>query len=175
MKLFSLATMLVFCGFLFAEISGGAAATDNVADDPYAPLRLNNGKWELVSGDKKGPKEIENHCEKTGLFFACEQILDGKTAAFVVFLPYAKTPSGGEDYHTQVLMPDAKPAGEWNKLTIEGDRWLYTWESTETEKKVFWRNVNTFSGADHIHFEIQSSSDGSNWETTQQGDEHRVK
>jgi hypothetical protein len=119
-----------------------------VADDPYAPLRLYNGKWQLISGDKKAPTNIENHCAQTGVFYSCEQIVDGKTAALVVFLPMAKTKTGGEEYRTHVLTPDAKPSGDWHDLTIEGDKWFYTWDSTEAGKKVFWRNVNTFSGPD---------------------------
>ena len=151
----------------------GHAAT--VADDPYAPLRLYNGKWQVISGDQKTPTNVENHCAQTGVFYSCEQIVDGKTAALVVFLPMAKTKTGGEEYRTHVLTPDAKPSGDWHDLTIEGDKWFYTWDSTETGKKVFWRNVNTFSGPDKIHFEIQSSADGTTWETQKQGDEQRIK
>jgi hypothetical protein len=174
MRTFFQVAVLTICGLLSLHPSASAGPAASLADDPYAPLRLYNGKWELVSADKKGPKLIENHCAQTGLFFSCEQVLDGKTAALVVLLPMVKTASGGEDYRTQVLTPDAKPAGEWNKLTIEGDRWSYTWEATENGKKVQWRNVNTFSGSDRIHFEIQSCADGANWQTQQQGDEHRI-
>jgi hypothetical protein len=155
-----------------SPVSGHAAT---VADDPYAPLRLYNGKWQLVSDDQKAPTNIENHCAQTGVFYSCEQIVDDKTAALVVFLPMAKTKTGGEDYRTHVLTPDAKPSGGWHNLTIEGDKWLYTWDSTETGKKILWRNVNTFSGPDKIHFEIQSSADGTTWETQKQGDEQRIK
>jgi|SRR5271165_2477812 len=173
MKSFVSVPAFLFCGLLLQ--TPGSARSSSVADDPYAPLRLYNGKWQIVDGDSKAPKQIENHCSQTGLFFACEQILDGKTAALVVFLPFAKTAKGGEEYRTQVLMPDAKTPGDWNKLTIEGEQWMYTWESTESGKKVFWRNVNTFSGPDKIHFEIQSSADGATWETKQSGEERRVK
>lgn len=174
MNILSPLGLLLFLALWQLQPSTTPPRIASVADDPYAPLRLYNGKWELVSGDKKGPKVIENHCGQTGLFFSCEQILDGKTAALVVFLPVTKTSSGGEEYRTQVLTPDAKPAGEWNKLMIDGDRWLYTWESTENGKKTLWRNVNTFSGSDKIHFEIQSSPDGTSWQTQQQGDERRL-
>ena len=136
-------------------------------------LRFYNGKWQLISGDQKAPTNIENHCAQTGVFYSCEQIVDGKTAALVVFLPMSKT--GGEEYRTHVLTPDAKPSGNLHDLTIEGDKWFYTWNSTETGTKVFWRDVITFSGPDKIHFEIQSSADGNTWETQKQGDEQRIK
>jgi hypothetical protein len=152
--------------------SGGATA----ADDAYAPLKLYDGKWEV--GPSEGEKEathLENHCAKTGLFFACEQVVNGKSVALVVFLPVAKLASGGEEYRTQGLAADASPAGEWGKLTIEGERWIYSWESRDNDKKVYWRNVNTFSGPDKIHYEIQKSDDGASWKVQKGGDEHRVK
>ena len=68
---------------------------------------------------------------------------------------------------------DAKGGGDWNKLTIEGDKWYYTWESTDDGKKTLWRNVNTFGGKDHIHFEIQHSADGADWMTEKQGNDVR--
>ena len=147
-----------------------------VADDPYAPLKLYDGKWEV--GPSEGEKEathLENHCAKTGLFFACEQVVNGRPVALVVFLPMAKLPSGGEEYRTQGLTADASPAGEWGKLTIDNEHWIYSWEGRDNEKKVYWRNVNTFSGTDKIHFEIQNSDDGTTWKTQKSGDERRAK
>jgi len=147
----------------------------SVADDPYAPLKLYDGKWDVAMGGEKEPTRLENHCAKTGLFFMCEQVVKGKTGALVVFLPFSKTATGGEEYRTQALLADASPAGEWNKLTIESDKWIYVWENTDAGKKTYWRNINTFSGTDKIHFEIQRSEDGSTWKTQQSGEEQRVK
>jgi hypothetical protein len=81
----------------------------------------------------------------------------------------------GEEYRIQALVADASPAGDWGKLTIEGDKWVYAWESIDAGKKTHWRNVNTFSGTDKIHFEIQSSDDGSTWKTQNSGDEQRAR
>ena len=147
-----------------------------VADDPYAPLKLYDGKWDSTT--TIGPKEvirIENHCARTGLFFVCEQAVNGKTEALTVFLPVAKMVSGGEEYRVNGLSADASPAGGWNKLTIEGDRWVYSWEDKDSGKKASWRNVNQFSGTDKIHFEIQRSDDGATWKTVKGGDEIRVQ
>lgn len=147
-----------------------------VANDPYAPLRLYDGKWNVaMAGTAKEVTHLENHCAKTGLFFACEQVVNGKSGALVVFLPFTKMASGGEEYRTQALRADASPAGNWGKLTIEGDRWVYSWEETAGGKKIYWRNVNTFSGADKIHFEMQRSDDGNTWKRQNSGDEQRVK
>jgi hypothetical protein len=176
MKTRDVAAMLLVGAMMllgFRLLNGRSAAG---ADDPYAPLRLYDGKWNILPGeDGKGGMPLENHCAKTGLFFACEQMVSGKSAALVVFLPFAKMASGGEEYRTQALLPDASPAGDWSKLTIEGDKWVYFWESTEAGKKTYWKNVNTFSGTDKIHFEIQNSDAGTTWKKQKSGDEQRVK
>jgi hypothetical protein len=103
----ALAAMLV-CTVILLEVFGTAwsAATAasskpaSVADDPYAPLKLYDGKWDVAMGGEKEPTRLENHCARTGLFFMCEQVVRGKTGALVVFLPFAKTATGGEEYRT---------------------------------------------------------------------------
>lgn len=172
------AMIFIFIGALpvFGQMQRKAA----VADDPYAPLALYDGKWDSTTtiGEKESMR-IENHCAKTGLFFVCEQMLNGKTGSLAVFLPVAKMASGGEEYKITGLSADGSAPGGWNKLTIEGDRWVYSWENTNEGKdegeKVFWRNVNQFSGADKIHFEIQRSDDETSWKTVKGGDETRMK
>lgn len=74
----------------------------------------------------------------------------------------------------QALLADANPSG-WSKLAIDGDRWVYSWESTEDGKKIFWRNINTFSSADKIHFEVQRLAPDNSWKTEKSGDERRIK
>ena len=101
-------------------------------------------------------------------------MLNGKSQALVIFLPVAKLASGGEEYKNMGLPADASSSGGWGKVTIEGDKWTYFWESGEGAKKLQWRNVNQFSGTDKIHFEIQSSEDGTTWKTTMAGDEVRI-
>jgi hypothetical protein len=176
MKRCDLLAMLLVGAMMLLGIGATKVRSATAADDPYAPLRLYDGKWNILAGeDGKGAMQLENHCAKTGLFFACEQVVNGKSAALVVFLPFAKMASGGEEYRTQALLPDASPAGDWSKLTIEGDKWVYFWESTDGGKKTFWKNVNTFSGTDKIHFEILNSEDGTTWKKQKSGDEQRTK
>jgi hypothetical protein len=161
-------------GLLSMNMRGAQSAS--AREDPYAALKLYDGKWLVMSSG--GPPEgihLENHCAKTGLFFACEQLVDGKTVALVVFRPTTKLPGGGQEYRSQALTPEDGPSGGWNGLTIEGDRWVYTWDATESGKKVFYRNINTFSGSDKIHFEIQNSDDGKTWKKQKDGDEARQK
>lgn len=152
-----------------------AHRTVGLDSDPYAPLKLYDGSWEVkLSAPEPKTDHIENHCAQTGLFYACEQNVNGKTGALVVFLPTGRATNGAQEYRTQALLPDASPAGEWGHLVIDGDTWTYTWESGDSKSLVHWRNVNRFSGKEKIHFELQKSEDGTNWKTQMAGDEeHR--
>jgi hypothetical protein len=169
-------TLWIGCAAWLLSMNARGAESASGADDPYAALKLYDGKWLVMASD--GPKEgvrLENHCAKTGLFFACEQMVNGKTVALVIFQPTAKLPTGGEEYRSTAVTPESGPSGGWNGLTIEGDRWLYTWDDTVVGKKMFYRNINTFSGPDKIHFEIQNSDDGKTWKKQKDGDETRQK
>ncbi len=158
----------------FCLLAAGAAG-QNASGDPYAPLRLYEGAWEVhVTMPAKKTDKIVNHCAKTGTFFSCEQEVNGKTTALVVFLPTGKTTSGAQEYRMQALQPDASAPQDWSQLVIDGDTWLYSWDSKEAGKTTHWRNTNHFTGKDQIHFELQSSEDGSTWKTQLAGEEKRV-
>ncbi len=148
----------------------------DAASDPYAPLRLYDGNWDLVpAGTDKpaGPVRIENHCAKVGEFFACNQIVNGKNEALVVFLPTHAIENGGYAYRNQGLRTDGASPGVWGNLEIIGDRWVYSNEDNDKGKKTYHRTINVFSGPDKIHFEVQSSDDGVKWTTGMSGDEAR--
>jgi len=168
--------ILVAATTTLTGISAARGRGANAADDAYAPLRLYDGQWDVApaAGGQKSTR-IENHCAKTGLFFVCEQTINGKVGGLSVFLPVAKLPTGGEEYRTQALRPNARTPGDWGKLTIVGNRWVYPWEGTQNGKKVYGRNVNVFSGTDKIHFELQGSDDGKTWKVEKSGDEQRVR
>lgn len=161
-----------------SEHSAAPAKTANVASDPYAPLRLYDGKWDLVPGSSDqatGTVHIENHCAKVGEFFACNQFVNGKNMALVVFLPLHSLENGGYAYHNQALGVEGGGSGSWGGLEIVGDRWVYSSDETDGGKKIYHRTMNVFSGPDKIHFEVQRSEDGVNWTTKMSGDEGRVK
>ena len=152
--------------------------TVSAATDPYAPLRLYDGKWDLLpaSGDKPGATvHIENRCAKVGEFFACNQIVNGKNMALVIFLPTHPSGSSGYAYHNQALGVEDGGSGSWGNLEIVGDRWVYSSDETDHGKKIYHRTINVFSGSDKIHFEVQWSEDGANWTTKMSGDEARAK
>ncbi len=152
------------------------AKVGTVLTDPYAPLQLYDGKWDLIPkpADKPGePMHIENRCAKVGEFFSCNQFVNGKNTALVVFLPVHPLEGGGYEYRNQALRADADGPGTWGKLEIVGDRWVYSSEESDGGKKTYWRTTNVFSGTDKIHFEVQKSIDGTNWMTQMSGDEAR--
>jgi len=154
----------------------GTQAAQNADRDPYEPLKLYDGGWQVkITSPEKKPDHLVNHCARTGTFFLCEQELNGKTAALVIFLPAGKSGPGGLEYRTLVALPDASKPADWGHLLIEGDTWTYSWTQKEGEKVVQMRNVNRFKDKDHIHFELQHMEDATNWKTQMAGDEERVK
>jgi hypothetical protein len=143
--------------------------------DAYTPLQLYNGSWESVTGTGSDSKHVHltNHCARTGRFFVCEQVVDGEGKALLVFLPQGAK-GETQTYLTQALPVTAGKPGDWGKLDITGERWVYSSNDVENGATVYWRTLNTFTGPDKIHFEIQHSADAKTWQTMMSGDEHRV-
>lgn len=142
------------------------------ATDPYAPLRLYEGAWQVTqSAPTTGRKSdrLVNDCAQVGRYFACQQTVNGKPGALVVFIPDA-VPG---HYHTQIVRLDGAALGPPGTLTIAGDHWTYLGEPDA--KGLRYRTVNIFSGRDRIHFESARSTDGKTWTVTMAGDEERVR
>lgn len=143
------------------------------APDPYAPLRLYNGSWAVTRHDKgtgqSATDSLVNACSQIGLYFACQQTVNGKTAALVVFIP-----SGDAGhYFTHAVLPDGHSPGRGD-LTITGTRWVYLGHSDQPDGKTVWyRTTNDFQGNDRIHFESAQSSDGKTWTVTSDGEDTR--
>src|SRR5260370_7188654 len=104
----------------FCLLAAGAAG-QNASGDPYAPLRLYEGAWEVhVTMPAKKTDKIVNHCAKTGTFFSCEQEVNGKTTALVVFLPTGKTTGEPHEYPIQPLQPHTTPPHHSSQLLLNG-------------------------------------------------------
>jgi hypothetical protein len=161
-----------------SDHAAAPANTASAASDPYAALQLLDGKWDAhpAEGDKAAePVHIENRCAKAGEFFVCNQFVNGKNGALVVYLPLHPLENGGYAYRNQALRTEGDGAGSWGNLEIIGNRWVYASEENDKGKKQYWRTINVFSGADKIHFEVQRSEDGVKWATEASGDETRTK
>jgi hypothetical protein len=49
----------------------------------------------------------------------------------------AKLPSGGEEYKNVSLPADGSSPGAWNRVTIEGDKWIYFGKPVKVERKSY--------------------------------------
>lgn len=136
----------------------------------FAPISLYQGNWRATAmkpGD--GPDLLSNHCHEFGTYYTCQQTVNGKVGALIVFVS-AGAPG---HFHTQALLPNGRAIGRGD-LLIEGSHWTYSSQDTEKGKTTYYRTTNLFHGTDHIHFEISHSADGKTWTADRQGDEDRL-
>lgn len=161
-RLLSAAVLLVIC----------AAPALAATDDPYEALKAMDGRW-IATTSHGRTQTVENHCARTGLFFACEQVVGGKPAALVVFLPKE---TGGHRlvFHTQTLTAAGDRPGPWRELVVESGRWTYSSldKSQRGERRL--RTVDTYSGPDFMHAETQTSANGEAWTTLASEDLNRA-
>jgi hypothetical protein len=154
------ALLLAASALAVAHIAAAPAATP----DAYQALQAMEGRWIATTSHGRS-QTIENRCARTGLFFACEQVVGGKAAALVVFLPR----ESGERrlvFHTQTLTAAGDRPGPWRELTIEAERWTYSDIDKPAHGQLRKRTVDTYSGPDAMHVEIQASTDDERWTTT---------
>ena len=148
-------------------LGGGPGPTD-----PYTPLRLYDGRWTLTMRDgttgKTTTDTLVNACSLLKPYFVCQQTVNGKVGALVVFIP-AETAG---HYYTQNVLPEGWAAGR-GELTIEGTRWTYLGKNEENGETTWYRTTNDFTGTDRIHFESTQSTDNQKWSVTRSGDEVR--
>ncbi len=156
-------TLIVAAGLLFAQAA---------PSDPYAPLRLYDGPWTVTMHDASSGKtstdSLLNACRLLKPYYVCQQTVNGKAGALVVFIPTEKP---GE-YHTQNVLPEGWASGRGD-LIIEGGHWTYLGHDDENGKTTWYRTVNDFTGTDRIHFESSQSPDGKTWTVMHSGDEVR--
>ena len=142
------------------------------ADATYAPLWLYKGSWELKQSSATpgiNTDTITNVCGLVGKFFACQQTVNGKLSALVIFIPREQR----GQYYTQSVSPEGRPGGR-GELEIAGDLWTYRSQATDNGKTTYYRTTNVFTGKDKIHFEVSESPDGRHWTVTKAGDETRT-
>jgi hypothetical protein len=141
------------------------------AQDAYAPLRLYDGTWTVTMHDASSGKtntdSLMNTCSLLKPFYVCQQTVNGKAGALVIFVPDAPG-----HYYTQNVQPEGWATGR-GELTIEGDHWTYMGHSDDNGKTTWYRTANDFTGPDRIHFESAQSPDGKTWTITRSGDEVR--
>jgi hypothetical protein len=139
------------------------------ADSAFEPLWKYQGTWEFTMntpGSAPVSNKIQNDCADIGQFFLCQQTVDDKVAALLIFTP---AESKGR-YYTQPILPDGHAAGR-GELEIQGDRWTYPSKEEESGTTKYYRITNIFSGKDRIHFERSESIDGKTWRVLASGEE----
>lgn len=140
----------------------------------FAPLRVYEGTWTVVSahtmaGDGR-PDTLVNHCTEGSAFYSCEQIVNGKPLALVVFTATDDVTK----FHSQAVLPNGRAVGLAD-LTVAGDHWTFLNSSTDDSgKQTFYRTDNFFTGRAKIHFEQYESTDNKTWVKKNEGDEVRV-
>jgi hypothetical protein len=159
---------------LVAVSAQGSVAAAPAPADPYAALALYDGHWRVTAGAGGKVVDLVNHCARTGLFYACEQVVGGKPVALVVFIPKGES-AGGQAYRTQALDAEGAVSHPWYDMTIKGDDWTYAHDGVRDGKPLHERTLNHFTGAGHIHFDVQSSPDGVVWTSQMSGDEERAQ
>ena len=143
------------------------------APDPLAPLTVYNGSWTIralhtMAGEGKSD-QLVNHCTRTVAYYTCEQVVNGKPMALLVFVPG----DGPGKFHSQPILPNGYSTGRGD-LTIDGDHWTFLGSDTKPSKTTLFRTENYFRGPNNIHFEqYESTDDAKTWTKTNEGDETR--
>lgn len=137
------------------------------ASNPLSVLTVYDGSWTVAPGGGKAD-QLTNHCHMVDAFYTCEQVVNGKPAALLVFVAGGKA---GE-FHNQVVLPDGHAVGRGD-LTIAGDHWTYL--SKDDAGKPSFRVENFFTGRDRIHYEQYKAAADGTWTKVGDGDEQRVK
>ncbi|HEY6892547.1 MAG TPA: hypothetical protein VI258_00150 [Rhodanobacteraceae bacterium] len=160
----------VACALAFS-----AAAVDRIHE---APAERYAGTWQtrivyLDTPFSKAHTEsttLRNDCWSSGDFSACRQDVNGKPSALLVYLRDAG--SGG-----YTVYPIARGSGAVQPaaLLVDGEAWIFPWQTGAGEKATYFRIVNRFPSSDTIEFRQEYSRDGTHWSTVATGTEHRVR
>ena len=113
---------------------------------------------------------LRNDCWRARAFYACEQVVDGKPVALVVFVyDIAK-----HSYITHPIPADGSAAGN-GTLLIDGETWTFPWQFADHGKTVYARVVNVFHGRDRIDYRQEYSLDQTHWTAMARGVETRQR
>lgn len=111
---------------------------------------------------------LHNDCWRAHRFYACEQVVDGKPVALVVFLPAAAP----DRYITDAIPADGGHPNS-GTLVVAGDRWVFPWQFQDHGRTVHARVVNVFHGRDRIDYRQEYSLDQVHWTPMAAGEEVR--
>ena len=161
---------------MMLALLAAAAASVATAAPPPEPVMRYAGDWTVVSKGAPEPVHLHNSCVAGTAFITCEQLVDGRSVALLVFQPVASAQgAAGKDY-ISLAIPAGATRALHSRLHTDGDAWVFNSDPVTKDGAATWNRVlNTFAGPDRIHYDIQTSTDGKSWTTTASGDETRVK
>ena len=112
---------------------------------------------------------VANDCWHSDFFYVCNQIIDGKSRALIVFFydPVAKRYGS---YPIAVGADTVHPA----TVVVDEKSITFPYDMQDNGKTVHMRIVNTFTTPDTLDFKQEYSEDGQKWVTIATGVEHRV-
>ncbi|MHB1700439.1 MAG: hypothetical protein ACYCSN_09960 [Acidobacteriaceae bacterium] len=167
---------ILLAATLLSSLHPHLYAAPPAAPNPLADISVYNGAWTVTAQHTMaGPGKqdhLVNRCRLTGSFYACEQVVNGKTMALILFVAGDKP----GQFHTQSVLPDGHSVGRGDLVIVhetKGDHWTFTSKDTEQQKTKQYRTENYFSGPNKIHFDQFESIDGVKWELKNSGDEQR--
>lgn len=152
-----------------------ASSTPQTAPIPnpvgvFSSISFYEGNWQVTPGMSGSvPDVLSNHCEEFTEYFVCQQTVNGKVGALIVFV-YGGTTG---HYNTQAILPGGAAQGRGD-LLIEGQRWTFSGKSEDRGKATYFRTINDWHGRDRIHFEVAHSPDDKTWVIDHQGEERRI-
>ena len=137
------------------------------------------GTWKtrtehLNSPYSKAGKEtatLKNNCWRSGDFYACHQIVNGKSAALIVFTYDAKH----KLYHNYAIPAGGGKAYPGGELFIKGNVWTFPWKYEDKGKTVYFHNINVFTAPNTIEYRIEYSTDRAHWTLMAKGREIKVR
>jgi hypothetical protein len=153
---------------LFSAILLPSLALSQSHASALDPLTVYDGNWTYTTPSAPAkPDHLTNHCHMTEAFYTCEQVLNGKPVALLIFVA-GDSPGV---LHSQVILSNGNPAGAGSQLTIAGNHWTFL---NKDSSGVSHRVENYILDHDHIRSEQYKSTDGTTWQKTGEGNEARI-
>lgn len=160
-----------------SAIGVGAQSQPSPAGDGIAAIKAYQGTWKLKADSfdtthskaRHDENEIRNDCWRSGNYYACNQYVDGESKILLVF-----TFDADKKIYTSYLIPADGSAASSGTLEIQGDTWMYPWQSTEDGHTTYYRVVNVFKSPKLIEYRREFSADKVNWVVMSRGSEIRT-
>jgi len=132
-------------------------------------IEIENYKTAFSEAGKESTS-LQNDCWSSAGFYACDQIVNGKSSALLVFTYDEKT-----DMYGTYAIPAGGGNANHGTLLIRGNVWTYPWEQTENGHTTYFRVVNVFTAPDTIEFRREFSTDKQHWTAMAKGIEKKQK